>query len=102
AGTEVATLQTAETAAIVFHTTQALEVVPPTLVAALTGTGGRIASYVDRWDDLRFDRQGLACFTELEPGSAAYFGFEQSLRDTVVRFDITAGAEGIGVRPEDP
>jgi len=102
AGTEVATLQTAETQAIVFHTTRELAMIPPRLTAALTGTGGRIASYVDRWDDLRFDRQGLACFTNLEAGSGAYFGFEQSLKDCLVRFDITAGADGIGVRPEDP
>ncbi|MEX2372957.1 MAG: putative baseplate assembly protein, partial [Dehalococcoidia bacterium] len=102
AGTEVATLQTAETTAIVFHTTRALEVVPPVLVSALTGTGGRISSYVDRLEDLRFDQRGLACFSDLEPGSGAYFGFEESLQDNVLRLDITAGADGIGVRPEDP
>lgn len=101
-GTEVATLQTADTAAIVFHTRRELAMRPPRLIAALTGTGGRIATYTDRWDDLRFERQGLPIFTELEPGSGAYFGFEESLADHIIRLDIVAGTEGVGIRPEDP
>lgn len=101
-GTEVGTLQTAEVAAVVFHTTRELVIVPPRLVAALTSAGGRATAYVDRWDDLRFDRQGVPCFANLEPGSAAYFGFEQGLGSNILRLEITASAEGIGVRPEDP
>ncbi len=101
-GTEVATLQTADTAAVVFHTRRELVMRPPQLVAALTGTGGRIATYTDRWDDLRFERQGMACFQDLEVGSGAYFGFEESLAGHILRLDITAGTEGVGVRPEDP
>ena len=101
-GTEVATLQTADTSAIVFHTRRELAMRPPSLVAALTGTGGRISTYVDRWDDLRFERQGLSCFMDLEVGSAAYFGFEETLADHIVRFELAASGEGVGVRPEDP
>ncbi len=102
AGTEVATLQTTDTAAVVFHTTRELAMHPPALVAALTGSGGRIATYVDRWDDLRFERMGVPCFANLEPGSGAYFGFETTLASTILRLEIAATAEGVGVRPEDP
>lgn len=101
-GTEVATLQTAETQAVVFHTRRELAMRRPRLIAALTGTGGRINTYVDRWDDLRFERQGIACFGDLEVGAAAYFGFEESLADHIVRLDLNAAGEGVGVRPEDP
>ena len=101
-GIEVATLQTAETAAIVFHTRRELAMRPPRLIAALTGSGGRISTYVDRWDDLRFERQGMPCFADLEVGSGAYFGFEETLANHIVRFEISAGTEGVGVRPEDP
>jgi len=101
-GTEVATLQTADTSAIVFHTRRELTMRPPRLIAALTGSGGRISTYVDRWDDLRFERQGMPIFADLEPGSGAYFGFEETLADHIVRLDVLAGTEGVGIRPEDP
>lgn len=102
AGTEVATLQTTDTSAVVFHTTRDLEMRPPTLISTLTGSGGRIATYVDRWDDFRFERQGVPCFANLEPGSGAYFGFETSMASNILRFEIVASADGVGVRPEDP
>ena len=102
AGTEVATLQTANSSALVFHTMRALEMGPPRLVSALTGTGGAVHAYSDRLDDLRFERTGLTVFPTLQPGDATYFGFERTLRDAIVRFEIGATADGVGVRPEDP
>ncbi|MEX2375482.1 MAG: putative baseplate assembly protein, partial [Dehalococcoidia bacterium] len=102
AGIEVATLQTAEHEAVVFHTRRDLMVRPPRLIAALTGSGGQIATYTDRWDDLRFERQGMPCFTDLRVGSAAYFGFQETLADNIVRFEMVASGEGVGVRPDDP
>ncbi len=102
AGTEVATLQTANTAATVFHTVRALEMGPPRLIAALTGTGGSVHAYSDRLEDLRFERTGLTVFPTLQPGDATYFGFERTLRDCILRLDLGATADGVGVRPEDP
>lgn len=102
AGIEVATLQTAEREAVVFHTRRDLVMRPPTLIAALTGTGGQVVTYTDRWDDLRFERQGMATFTDLRFGAAAYFGFRDTLADNILHLDIVAAAEGVGVRPDDP
>ncbi|GMU40220.1 MAG: putative baseplate assembly protein [Chloroflexota bacterium] len=102
AGTEVATLQTANTSATVFHTVRALEMGPPRLIAALTGTGGTVHAYSDRLEDLRFERTGLTVFPTLQPGDATYFGFERTLRDCILRLDLGATADGVGVRPEDP
>jgi hypothetical protein len=81
---------------------RALEMGPPRLVSALTGTGGSVHAYSDRLDDLRFERTGLTVFPTLQPGDATYFGFERTLKDAIVRFEIGATADGVGVRPEDP
>ncbi|MDA1002297.1 MAG: putative baseplate assembly protein [Chloroflexi bacterium] len=107
-GTEVATVQTAEREAIVFHTTRDVLVVSPRLSTALTASAGVSPVYRDRWDELRSLQTGLgaehgvACFEQLEPGEAIYLGFDQSLRDNLVQLTIYANIAGVGVRPEDP
>lgn len=107
-GTEVATVQTVDREAVVFHTTRDVVIVPPRLSATLTGTAGASPVYRDRWDELRSLQTGLgvehgvASFENVEPGEAIYIGFDNSLRDNLVQLTVFANIAGVGVRPDDP
>ncbi len=102
AGTEVSTDTVDGEDPIVFMTNDELQVVLPELSGALTGEAGREGSYRNQWDQLRFEGESVICFSTLEPGDGTYLGFDNSLASMVIRLDVGASTEGVGVRPEDP
>lgn len=102
AGTEVGTETDADEESIVFMTDRDLEVVRPRLATLLVSDSEAPGRYRNQWDELRFEGNSVECFRTLQPGDAAYFGFENSLASMVIRLDVTASTEGVGVRPEDP
>lgn len=103
-GTEVATTTAAvEESPVVFSTTEDLMIAPPRLDAAMTvSDGGRRTE--DVWDELRFNPAGVVCFAspDLSPGDTFNLGFRDSLAGVVLRIDVEAQAEGIGVDPTSP
>jgi predicted phage baseplate assembly protein len=101
--TEVATAVADGDAEVVFSTTEDLVIAPPRLDAAMTvSDGGRRVE--DVWEDVRFHPAGVQCFAspELTPGDTFCLGFSDSLAGVVLRLDIDAEAEGIGVDPTSP
>ena len=105
AGTEVTTATGAVTGEdVVFSTTRDLQVGPPELVAAKTGTSSNAQLLVDAWDDLRFPGSEVVCFTSspMSPGDAVYLGFRHSVAGMVLRLAVSATIEGIGVDPNNP
>jgi predicted phage baseplate assembly protein len=98
--TQVGTVRTEQEESIVFLTDEDLAIVVPTPSACLTGTAdGR---YEDHWDDLRRTGSEVTCFSTSRPGDAIYFGFEQSLSSNIIRLDVKASIEGVGIVPTDP
>ena len=89
--------------AVVFSTAHDLVIAPPRMDAAMTVSlnGARVQ---DVWEDLRFDTNGVQCFAspELTPGDTFCLGFRDSLAGMVVRLEVEAEAEGIGVDPTAP
>lgn len=102
-GTEVATLEQADGNQVVFTTEAPLEVVQPELVAALTA-GVDEEQFTDVWDALRYERDTVLCFGSepMTPGDAFYLGFSTSLAGNLLRLDVEASIEGIGVDPTRP
>ena len=102
--TEVATtVGGAGAADVVFSTTGELVIAPPRLDAAMTvSDAGRQVR--DVWEDVRFHPAGVLCFAspELTPGDTFCLGFRDSLAGIVLRLDVDAEAEGIGVDPTSP
>ena len=105
ANTEVTTAvgASAGTQAVVFSTVEDLEIAPPQLAHAVTVTAGD-ERVTDVWDDLRFAVMGVPCFPseQLTPGDAFCLGFSRSLAGSVLRIQVVAEAEGIGVDPKNP
>lgn len=99
AGTQVTTVGDVGESRV-FSTLEPLEISPPTLISALTSTGGDL--YTDVWEDLRIDRGAVSCFRTVTPGDCFYLGFDSSVAGVAVRLDITANVEGIGVIPDRP
>ena len=100
AGTEVATSGTVgETR--VFSTLEDAVIVPPKIVAALTE---HAETYTDVWEDLTVGLHGVKVFPSdpMVPGDSFYLGFERSLAGNVIRLNIQASVEGIGVNPGRP
>ncbi len=101
-GTEVGTDVSSDEEPIVFMTDRDLAIVPPELSNSLVSASDAPGRYRKQWDELRFEGNSVTCFRTLVPGDAIYFGFDNSLASTVIRLDIGALTEGVGVRPEDP
>ncbi|MDQ1397676.1 MAG: hypothetical protein QOG64_2935 [Acidimicrobiaceae bacterium] len=103
AGTEVTTAGV-EAAGVVFSTTADLTIAPPVLVAARTAPAGSEELVNDVWDDLRYDAGVVVCFPSqpLSAGDAFYLGFEKSLAGNLIRLEVDASIEGIGVDPSNP
>jgi len=98
--TQVGTVRTEQEESIVFLTDNELVIVVPTLRACLTGTSdGR---YEDHWDDLRRPSSEVTCFPSTSAGDAIYFGFEHSLANNIIRLDVKARIEGVGIVPTNP
>lgn len=101
AGTQVGTALAELDDAPVFMTDDDLLIKQPVLVAGLTSD--RSGRYVDCWNDLRHERSTVTCFSSpVQPGDALYLGFKDSLAGNVVRLDLDADAEGIGIDPLQP
>src|SRR5690606_16005942 len=60
--------------------------------------------YNDVWEDLSLGHGTVKIFPQepMAPGDAFYLGFDRSVAGNVVRLDIEASVEGIGVMPDRP
>ena len=106
AGSEVST---AGDDPVVFATMRDLEVAQPNLVYALTAPSngfeepdeGRIR---DVSQDLALDNEVVKVFESdpVTPGDSFYMGFSESLGGCIIRLDVVADVEGIGVNPNQP
>ena len=102
-GTEVATTPQADGSQVIFTTEQLLEIAQPELIAALTA-GADEEQFTDVWDALRYERDAVMCFGSepMTPGDAFYLGFSGSVAGNLLRLDVEASIEGIGVDPTRP
>ncbi len=102
-GTEVATTPQADGSQVIFTTESLLEILQPEMIAALTA-GTDEESFTDVWDALRYERDAVMCFGSqpMTPGDAFYVGFSNSLAGNLLRLDVEASIEGIGVDPTRP
>lgn len=104
AGTEVSTTDQGDGLGdVVFTTEEQLVISQPELVAALTA-GADEATFTDVWDALRYERETVMCFGSepMTPGDAFYLGFSASLAGNILRLEVGASIEGIGVDPARP
>ncbi|MCU1375298.1 MAG: putative baseplate assembly protein [Actinomycetia bacterium] len=105
AGTQVGTPNVAGEAPVLFATLEDLTVVQPVLAAAVTTLAEDDELVTDVWEDLRYPTATTPCFgsePQPRPGDAFNLGFEGSLAGNVVRLDVQATIEGIGVDPRNP
>jgi predicted phage baseplate assembly protein len=105
AGTQVGTPLADRESPILFTTLEDLHIVQPMLSAAVTTKAEDQDLVLDVWDDLQYPLTTTACFASEPnplPGDAINFGFDTSLAGNVVRLDIDASIEGIGVDPSRP
>jgi predicted phage baseplate assembly protein len=102
AGTQVGTPPGRDGASVVFTTDEDLRIVEPRLTAFLTSDGP--SHYKNCWEELRFGRGGVPCFTSdpLTSGDAFYLGFDGPLSGNTLRLDLVASVEGLGVNPHRP
>jgi len=103
AGTQVSTVATADSDAVVFATVGDAVVTPPRLRAVHTSRAGQEQT-TDGWEDLTYPGSSLTAFTSVPvaPGDATYLGFADPLAGLVVRLSVAATAEGVGVDPLNP
>ncbi|MFN2505990.1 MAG: putative baseplate assembly protein [Acidimicrobiales bacterium] len=101
-GTQVGTAPGRTTSPVVFMTDDDLRIIQPRLFAFLTSSGP--GHFQNVWDDLKFGREGVACFISdpLVAGDAFYLGFRGSLAGNIIRLDVAATVEGLGVDPLRP
>jgi predicted phage baseplate assembly protein len=105
AGTQVGTPLADREAPVLFTTLEDLTITQPTLVAAVTTNSEDGELVTDVWDDLQYPLTTTPCFgsePQPRPGDAINFGFEGTLAGNVVRLEIDASIEGIGVDPLRP
>jgi predicted phage baseplate assembly protein len=102
-GTVVTTSPQADGSQVVFTTSETLEIRQPEMVAALTA-GADESQFTDVWDALRYERETVRCFGSepMTPGDAFYLGFADTLAGNLLRIDVQASIEGIGVDPTRP
>ncbi len=103
ADTEVSTVPVADDEPVTFSTVHSVTVEPPQLVAARTGIAGS-ALTLDTWESLTVPGQSALCFGSLPvtAGDALYLGLARSAAGHVLRLDIAARAEGVGIDPLAP
>ena len=101
-GTQVSTPPGRDGANIVFTTDEVLRIVEPRLTNFLTSDGPD--HFQSGWEELKFGRAGVRCFTSdpLSSGDAFYLGFAGPLSGNTLRLDVVATAEGLGVNPNRP
>jgi predicted phage baseplate assembly protein len=86
----------------VFTTLTTTSIRAPKLIAALTGD--ILGTYNDVWEDLSLGIAPVPIFPrdQMRADDAFYLGFEETLAGGVIRLDIRATVEGIGVVPHRP
>ena len=101
AGTEVATVRTTATEAIVFSTDHDLRIVPPTPIYFLLASGEE--EFRDMSDTLVRPGNLFPVFADPpQPGNAFYVGFQENLAGNVLALQFRCATEGIGIDPEHP
>lgn len=103
ADTEVSTVPVADDEPVTFSTVRAVAVEPPRLVAARSGVAGSSLT-LDVWESLTVPGQTAVCFGSLpvSAGDAFYLGLAHSAAGHVLRLDVAARAEGVGIDPLTP
>jgi predicted phage baseplate assembly protein len=103
-GTAVTTAPREGVEPVVFTTTDDLAIAQPTLVTALTAEAAEEDRFTDVWASLRYELDGVRCFSSepVAPGDVMYLGFEDSVAGNVIRLDVRASIEGIGIDPRRP
>jgi predicted phage baseplate assembly protein len=101
AGTQVSTVGAIGDTRV-FSTLADAEIRSPRLIAALTADN--TDTYNDVWEDLSLGIAPVAIFPRepMRHDDAFLLGFEESLAGSVMRLDIRASVEGIGVVPHRP
>lgn len=100
AATQVATVRTETDEAIVFATTEDLQIVAVELAQLGSMIDGR--TYRDQWDALR-KGGGLYCFKDVPtPDDALYVGLSEAVPANAVRLRFRCSIEGVGVDPTNP
>jgi predicted phage baseplate assembly protein len=105
AGTQVGTPLADREAPVLFTTLEDLTIVQPGLTAAVTTLAEDDELVTDVWEDLEYPLGTTPCFgsePQPRPGDAFNLGFDRSLAGNVVRLDVQATIEGIGVDPRNP
>jgi predicted phage baseplate assembly protein len=100
AGTQAGTIRTEQEESTVFMTDGDLQIVPPSLTHCVTAAKG--GQYEDHWDELRIPGETVTCFRSVSPDDAIYFGFDAGLPNNIVRLELKARVEGVGVDPKRP
>ena len=102
AGTEVGTPPARDGTNLVFTTDEDLIIVEPELIGFLTSDGS--TQYRNCWEELKFNRAGVRCFTSepLATDDAFYLGFAGPLSGNTLRLALVASVEGLGVNPQRP
>ncbi|HEY0638295.1 MAG TPA: putative baseplate assembly protein [Pseudonocardiaceae bacterium] len=100
ASTAVATPRSELTDAVVFGTTEALELVPCTLTEVRTGSGSSgLADMATKW----VHGERFPAFSEVpEPGDVLCLGLSDPVPSCAVRIDFQGQVEGVGVDPRHP
>jgi predicted phage baseplate assembly protein len=99
-GSEVATERTDTTEAVVFRTTEHLDIVPCYRSAAASARGG--AGQEDQTDSLAIGRE-IGLFSEPpQPGDAFYVGLSNPTPSCIVAVRFTGDVEGYGIKPSNP
>ena len=101
AGTEVATVRTDVEESVVFTTTRPLAVVPCALHAVATRRAGDDEP-VFHTDRLRMGESFTAFSPVPEPGDVLLVGLTSAVPNCVVRLEVSAHVEGVGVHPDHP
>ncbi len=100
-GTEVATVRTGSTEAIVFSTDHDLTIVPPTAIYFLVSPNG--SNFHDYSDSLVRPSPLSPIFEESpKPGNAFYLGFQEDLSGNTLALSFRCATEGIGIDPDEP
>ncbi|GAA4425712.1 putative baseplate assembly protein [Actinokineospora soli] len=101
AGTEVATVRTDVEESVVFTTTRPLSVIPCALHAVATRAVGD-EDPVFHTEKLRVGDSFAAFSAVPEPGDLLLVGLTSAVPHCVVRLDVSASVEGVGVHPDHP
>lgn len=103
ADTEVSTVPVTGEDPVTFSTVHNALVRPPQLLSARTGLAASSMTF-DAWEALTVPGESIVCFGSLPVtvGDALYLGLANSAAGYVLRLDVAARAEGVGINPLAP